>query len=69
MLKVLTGFHMEKVSLKESFKLMITFASKKLVIKTSWVFMYSIRLEFSAAAKQIINCERPKQILRKIAAK
>ena len=42
---------------------------KKLVVKASWVFKYSISLEFSGAAKQIINCVRSKQTPRRTPAK
>ena len=50
---------MEKAFTKENFKLIIT--SKNLVIKVWVVFKYSVTLEFSGAAKQLISCVRSKK--------
>ena len=54
---------MEKAFTKENFKLIIT--SKNLVIKAWVVFKYSVTLEFSGAAKQLISCVRSKKKKKK----
>ena len=54
---------MEKAFTKENFKLIIT--SKNLVIKVWVVFKYSVTLEFSGAAKQLISCVRSKKKKKK----
>ena len=54
----------KELSLKENFKLTI-FVLKQLVTKAMWVFKYSSSLEFWGVARQIINCVRSKQTLRK----
>ena len=56
---------MEKAFTERKFQTNLTFVSKKLVKKASWMFKYSISLEFSGVAKQIINCVRSKQTPRK----
>ena len=65
----LTGFHMEKAFTEKEFQTNYSVCVKKLVIKASWVFKYSISLKFSGATKQKTNCVRSKQIPRKKPAK